>query len=635
MKKYLLPFLCLALMLSGCGADNPAEPTPEPEVPAEPETPTEPEQPVQPEEHVHNYGAMYYARPATFFADGNIAYYYCEGCQKYFDENHNEVSSVVIPKLSNEISLLVNGVKASDFTLLEENESVINWSISNIELHKNDLIEIASKADNSVKYEFFSSGNITDENKVHNDCASANLEMHCTPNGLNLFISGFELDGIVLRVKSGQETFEYQMTNVEYNFGSEHNSYVYGYYNFLANDAFVVVDKDNDIVYDYDDLSSSDAWRTYSFTKGDNDYIRVERELRVGVEFDINNDKTIYADEVYAPNSGESYQVELKGETEKADLAKKTFSKESDAYKEMVYVLNHQSTVNASDIVSYLDSKESLEYYETTFTLPANSEIKVYNATKQEYIPSNHLLDTYGFTNYSTKLLFNDGYIKLVDAAQYTLIYFEYIDAIMVTKVSGGGTQPDPQVIPPSFVCSNSSVGTKTMVKNATDENVYEITDVELNKIDTISITFNGQSYNDVVEGASYVTPTSNSGANMMIMKEAGTFTFSFNISTLKVSIVKTKDAEAVITKVTISHNSKYTDMVLNGDVFTATITLAENNILGFFDQNIDTIEGVTLDPSVPDTVAIDYFGYIMVKGNGQATITFNRATKVANITLL
>ena len=58
-----------------------------------------------PAEHVHEYGSMYWGKSANFWEDGNIEYYQCETCEKYFDVEYNEVESVVIPKFSTDVSI--------------------------------------------------------------------------------------------------------------------------------------------------------------------------------------------------------------------------------------------------------------------------------------------------------------------------------------------------------------------------------------------------------------------------------------------------------------------------------------------------------------------------------------------------
>ena len=60
MKSIKLITLGLSMLtLTSCGASNPG--------------------------HVHQYGDLIPGKDSTFFDEGNVAYYYCEECQTYFD----------------------------------------------------------------------------------------------------------------------------------------------------------------------------------------------------------------------------------------------------------------------------------------------------------------------------------------------------------------------------------------------------------------------------------------------------------------------------------------------------------------------------------------------------------------------
>ena len=46
----------------------------------------------------HAYGTLHEATEPTCFSEGNVAYYECAVCKKYFDADHNEITSYVIEK---------------------------------------------------------------------------------------------------------------------------------------------------------------------------------------------------------------------------------------------------------------------------------------------------------------------------------------------------------------------------------------------------------------------------------------------------------------------------------------------------------------------------------------------------------
>ena len=176
----------------------------------------------------HEYGYMYYAKDATFLEEGNIAYYQCSHCNKFFDENFVEVESVVIPKLSNEISLYINGEYNSDFELVEEEENHISWKLNANNLKKDDVVTIRSKNDSTKTFNFFAGdSSLIDMNGiVHNDANESLIEITFTPNGMQLSSTGFEYNGITIIVSKNDNTIEKEMNKIVYDFGEETESYI-------------------------------------------------------------------------------------------------------------------------------------------------------------------------------------------------------------------------------------------------------------------------------------------------------------------------------------------------------------------------------------------------------------------------
>ena len=140
---------------------------------------------------------------------------------------------------------MVNGENKGDFTVTTQEENTIVWDITGVSLNKDDVIGLSAKADNTKTYTYFpnTNSNITDEFKVHNDVTSGDVHIVGTLNGLYLSVSGFEYDGIVIKINNT----EYPMNKVTYHDSSK-ETYIYGYANLTINDTVVVIDKDNNIV---------------------------------------------------------------------------------------------------------------------------------------------------------------------------------------------------------------------------------------------------------------------------------------------------------------------------------------------------------------------------------------------------
>ena len=145
-------------------------------------------------EETHTFGELHSEVAPSFLNDGNIAYYECADCHKYFDINKKEVDSVVLPKYSSEISLKVNMAYKKDFTLVEESDTHLLWTITDIDLSRDDYILVVDKENKNTsrKYLADTSSNITNSGHVYNDVDGATITLVYTPNGLFLSISGKE-----------------------------------------------------------------------------------------------------------------------------------------------------------------------------------------------------------------------------------------------------------------------------------------------------------------------------------------------------------------------------------------------------------------------------------------------------------
>ena len=117
--------------------------------------------------HEHTYEHHDAVAP-TFLQAGNIEYYYCSECKKYFNANKEEISpnDITISKLNCELSLLVNDTKY-DLTIVSSSNGSIQLYAEVDSLKANDTIKIVNKNDSTVVYNYSSIG--IDNNKVSDD----------------------------------------------------------------------------------------------------------------------------------------------------------------------------------------------------------------------------------------------------------------------------------------------------------------------------------------------------------------------------------------------------------------------------------------------------------------------------------
>ena len=475
--------------------------------------------------HQHTYGAMYYAVPATFFNDGNIAYYECSECHKLFDENYQEVSSVIIPKLSTDIVLMVNGTNKGEFTLTTQEKNALVWDIKGQNLKKDDVIGLAAKADNTVSYTYLPdlTSNITDEYKVHNDADNADIHIVGTLNGLHLSISGFEYDGIVIKINDT----EYPMHQVSY-YENDKQTYIYGYAYINENDVVTVIDKDNDLVYGYDDFENDTKWNTFDFHRGTNGEVVFNYQARYGFEFDRGGDKKLSITKTFVPNNTNATAISF--DTDRAEVAMSdTIIPTTDpSYEETLWYISHEAVINADDIKEYIQNN-GLHMLSATLELAENENFNLKDLTNNSLIKAEHLVSLYTATP-DGYFAINGEYIKTLHAGNYTVVYVPSCSSIAIYE-NTAATSAD------AYLMVNGAF--KPLTKDANNVVTYE--NLTVSKNDYVVFTDGSYGFITITFAAS-VDPTichkmDTSGMSMIYFDKAGTFTLHLNLDSKELSI--------------------------------------------------------------------------------------------------
>ena len=364
----------------------------------------------------HEYGEMYYANPPTFFNDGNIAYYHCGVCKNYFNEQLEKVQSVVIPKLSSDLSICVNG-QPTALVVVERHENLIVWGLESLSVTKGDVITICQTGDVTKTFNYFAEGNLSREGIILTTAESAEVNLTATPNGLMLYIGGYKYEGVVIEINGVQ----HPMSFVTY-LGGEETSYVYGYVEFAVGDRFVIVDNVSGAVYDYDDVSEEFNWNTWDYHRGDNGQIVIDFAARYGVEFDKGGSKEIYITKAFAPNDGQSFGVVFEGEREDEIFDSMELPTEGVENNEFMWTLTHGTTMNNADIVEYID-KNGLWFYYKMIDIEAGEKFSLKNFTTGGVIGADNLVDILGDITAVTR----DG--DLVSVQKSGTFYIIYLPA--------------------------------------------------------------------------------------------------------------------------------------------------------------------------------------------------------------
>ena len=375
----------------------------------------------------HEYGSMYWGKSPSFWEDGNIEYYYCEECEKYFDSDYTEVESVVLPKLSRNISICVNGV-AIPLVIVEENESQIIWTLDNLDVTKGDIITICVSDNPSVTYNYLAEGNVNKDGIILTTAKNISVNVTATPNGIMLFIDGYQYEGIVIEINGTQ----YPMASVTY--PDEINSYIYGYVYLEQGDEFVIIDNLNNIVYDYDDLDESYLWDTWDFHCGNDGEFVIDYATRYGIEFDYDGNKKIFINKVFESVDGNNFEIVFEDELmDSVELYEVNIPLTDEVSKELLWFITHEKIMNNEDIVSYIN-EHGLYVYTDTIYLEAGVKFNLKNITKDYIITSDRLCEVYTSSDNLTK----DGdYVQILTSGYYMISYLPYVTVLSSFIING------------------------------------------------------------------------------------------------------------------------------------------------------------------------------------------------------
>ena len=326
--------------------------------------------------------------------------------------------------------------------------------------------------------------------------------------------------GIVIEINGVQ----YPMNYVTYS-DEQTTGYIYGLVNFAEDDKFVVVDKVNNIIYDYDDLCATYNWNTWDFHRGDNGEFVIDNAGRYGIEFDGDVSKEIYIDKHFAPLDGGYYEVVIEGEEQGEAMQEVEASEGSYIYNEVTWYYNQESVMNADDIIAYIEEK-GLHIYTLTMTLAEGTKINIKMGV-DTIITADHLT----YVNAQEVCVTKEGdYVKILTDGVYTITYLPAYNAFSIYKSEE--ELPDAYIYcDVGFVAlqmdENRMVSYEGLVAKANDY----VTFFDGTKTKYLSITLDSNTDSTI---AHVMTAE---GLDMLFFDKAGTYNLAYNIDTGVLSI--------------------------------------------------------------------------------------------------
>lgn len=566
----------------------------------------------------------YYGYPASFFNEGRIEHNKCTICGKLFDLSGNEITDASIPLLSKEISLAINSDKYA-LTLVEANENSIQWKLEVSEVKVGDTIKLFLK--DGSEYSFFNMDGIDDDYKVTVDATDVTFNVVATPNGVAISLEyETEEKGIFVEVTNESGVTLYPMSEINYNFGTETNSYVYGYISLLVGDKVLIKDTINDKTYGYDDILETEIWRSHYFTCGDNGEIIINTTDRVGFEFSRNGDEKLTLAFVHDPVTVTSMEVAVKGEVDTAPLTKNTISEDSNEYGYALHVLNHESTVNARDIKEYILANGYIVYQ---IELPISAPMSI--------CLKDNSGNTYGYSAFESKYSSSDftysndeGYIHLETSGTYVIMFIPSCGNIAISFA------PASEALDAYYMTSKESSFTG-LTKDS--NNIVTVSNIDFDKNGYIAFT--DSSYNMLTVTLDTTTDFIVSSTLLMCTK-AGKYTLTLNLDTLvvHVDVVEYATLTGLVDGAAInlgSYSSKTfkrnasneAEVVAEGMVITAA-----NQYVSIMDPNGEGVTDITVASDSSSLISLLAAGsyFLVFAETGTYNIYVNEDTHVVRV---
>ena len=230
----------------------------------------------------HAYGEWIEAKEPTLNEEGCIGHYKCGVCGNAFDEDKNPIADAILPKLAPKLSLCLDGVPCGELVTASESENDITFIISDLDVLTGQRVTVCDIENPANLREFTVSekvldsigapilGNIDPEEKtIRTDSRSTVTVIYNVDGSIKLSMDGYAHSGVVIEMKNKYtEPVMFPMEYVSY-YGGDMGAYVFGIFGSDQYTSFRIIDLETDTVYDYDDISESMAWNTWSYSKAE------------------------------------------------------------------------------------------------------------------------------------------------------------------------------------------------------------------------------------------------------------------------------------------------------------------------------------------------------------------------------
>ena len=411
----------------------------------------------------HKYGELTPEVSPTMFEEGVIAHYECAVCGVIFNESKEAVTSTSIEKVVPQISICLDGEAVAEFTVDNTTSGKISLSIADLEVTEGQLVTIRDTADAEVIYEYTVSekqlsslgiieGNIDPTSHKVRTTSVSDINFTINKDGAaELTMDGYVHSGVVIEITSSRSSGApvlFPMGYTDYYDDAEIKAYVFGLFGSDGSTSLRIIDMDTDTVYDYDDLSDTNAWDKWSYSSGANGEIVFAEGLSDWwLAFDIGGDGKITLTRHNHPSGVKPTITVFDGET--IEMEKITLEVGSDEYNYYTWQLTDEAFSRQDEWLDTVDL-ENLAIYRgilrvdagDSFYIGNDYSMKPWTLLSAVYVEGN-AIDKYTTTikdGYQTKYAYG---LTLEKAGTYVVEYLPFCNVINIYEYIEETPDPD------------------------------------------------------------------------------------------------------------------------------------------------------------------------------------------------
>ena len=403
----------------------------------------------------HAYGEWIEAKEPTLNEEGCVGHYKCGVCGNAFDEDKNPIADAILPKLAPKLSLCLDGVPCGEFVTASESVSNITFIISDLDVLAGQRVTIcdtenpANLREFTVSEKMLSSigaliiGNIDPEEKtIRTDSRSTVTIIYNVDGSIKLSMDGYAHSGVVIEIKYRytEQPVMFPMEYVSYYGDPDTQAYVFGLFGSDGSTSLRIIDMDTDTIYDYDDLSDTNAWDKWSYSRGTSgEIVFAEGMSDWWLAFDIGGDGKI----TLTRHNREGYVkptiTVFDGET--IEMEKITLEVGSDEYNYYTWQLTDEAFLRQDLWLDYIDL-DNIYVYRAVLSAEAGDSFyigddyskKLWTLLSTVYVEGNAIDKHVGSIKdgYYTKTTYG---ITLEKSGTYTIEYLPFCNVINIFEM--------------------------------------------------------------------------------------------------------------------------------------------------------------------------------------------------------